>query len=324
MKTLLFFNNKGGVGKTTLVYHLGHMLAELGRQVLLVDLDPQMNLTSMSLSEERLLELYDTPANRPTIMKSIRPVIRGIGDIEPVHLEFITERLDLILGDLDLSNFEDMLSDSWTRCLDRDELSFRRVSVFHRVIREAAQRTSADYCLVDVGPNFGAINRATLLTADHVIVPMAADLFSLQGLKNVGRALTNWRTDWQDRLSRNPDSELPLPQATMQPSGYVVMQHAVRDNRPVQSYVRWANRIPVAYREFVNRDAPDTSATIETDANCLAVLKHYRSLMPMAMEARKPIFLLKPADGAIGAHFQAVKTVYEQFRTLCERILVMN
>lgn len=322
MKTLIFFNNKGGVGKTTLIYHTGYMLAELGKRVVLFDLDPQMNLTSMLLSDQRLLELYDTSQNRSTIMRSIRPVIRGMGDFEPALLESIADNLYLIPGDLELSGFEDILSDSWTRCLNGDELSFRRVSVFHRVLLEATQRVQADYCLIDIGPNFGAINRATLIAANHVVIPMAADLFSLQGLKNVGPTLTTWRDEWADRRARNPDSALALPQAVMAPSGYVVMQHSIWDSRPVKAYERWANQIPAAYNQYVLRQAPTVQPELAEDPNCLAILKHYRSLMPMAMESRKPIFLLKPSDGAIGAHYQAVKEVYRHFKLLCERIIL--
>ncbi|AQG79603.1 ParA family protein [Spirosoma montaniterrae] len=320
MKTLIFFNNKGGVGKTTLVYHVGYMLAQLGKRVVLLDLDPQMNLTSMLLTDQRLLAIYDIPQNRPTIMNSIRPVVRGIGDINPAQLETIAENLHLLPGDLDLSGFEDRLSDNWTKCLNGDELAFRTVSVFYRVLQEAVSQVQADYCLIDVGPNFGAINRATLIAADHVIIPMAADLFSLQGLKNVGATLTTWRREWADRRNRNPEPTLALPDAIMRPSGYIVMQHAVRDNRPVKAYTTWANRIPGAYSEFVLGLSTPPPA-LPDDPNCLAILKHYRSLMPMAMEARKPIFLLNPSDGAIGAHYQAVKEVYSHFKSLCERII---
>jgi hypothetical protein len=57
------------------------------------------------------------------------------------------------------------------------------------------------------------------------------------------------------------------------------------------------------------------------DGNCLGLLKHYRSLMPMAMEARKPIFHLKASDGAIGAHTYSVKDCEGDFRRLAESIL---
>ena len=322
MKTLIFFNNKGGVGKTTLVYHVGFMLAELGKRVVLLDLDPQMNLTTMALSDQRLLAIYDGAQPRTTIMNSIRPVIRGMGDIVPAHFELIADNLNLVPGDLDLSNFEDKLSDSWTRCSDGDELAFRRTSAFHRIIIEATTRAQADYCLVDVGPNFGAINRATLIAADNIIVPLAADLFSIQGLKNVGKTLTVWRNEWQGRRGLNPDPELLLPGASMRPSGYIVLQHAVRDNRPVKAYSTWANRIPLTYHQSVLLQTTPPPI-LDSDPDCLAILKHYRSLVPMAMEARKPIFLLKPFDGAIGAHFQAVKEVYDQFKKLAERIIAL-
>ena len=73
MKTIAFFNNKGGVGKTTLVYHFTYMLAELGYKCLAVDLDPQTNLTSMFLPDDRLIEIYDNDQTRPTILESIKP-----------------------------------------------------------------------------------------------------------------------------------------------------------------------------------------------------------------------------------------------------------
>ena len=323
MKTIIFFNNKGGVGKTTLAYHVGYMLAELRKNVLMLDLDPQMNLTSMMLTDERLSEIYEEEIPQLTIISSIRPVIKGIGDIKPAHLEHITERLFLIPGDLELSAFEDRLSDNWTKCLDGDELAFRTISVFHRIIKEAAGRTQADYCLIDVGPNFGAINRATLIAADDVIIPMVADLFSLMGLRNVGETLEKWRKEWVERLKKNPEPNLSLPNALMQPMGYIVIQHGVKENHPVKAYLKWANRIPLYFQEYVlNRyNFVNIDTTIENDSDCLAVLKHYRSLMPMAMETHKPIFFLKPADGAIGAHFQAVKEVYKDFKALCERII---
>jgi chromosome partitioning protein len=58
VKKIVFFNNKGGVGKTTMVYHTAYMLSELGKKVLVADLDPQANLTSLFLTQERLEEVF--------------------------------------------------------------------------------------------------------------------------------------------------------------------------------------------------------------------------------------------------------------------------
>ncbi len=321
MSVITFFNNKGGVGKTTLVYHLSSMLAELGHRVLAVDLDPQANLTSVFLSNERLSEIYETEGERPTILSAISPLNRGIGDIKKVHIEQINTNLGLIAGDLELSLFEDKLSTNWGNCLNGDEAAFRIVSAFYRIMKEAEKEFKADYVIVDVGPNFGAINRAALIAADYVVVPMGADLFSLQGLKNLGSRLNKWRTEWRDRLQRNPASDLNLPAAEMTPLGYVVMQHGIKESRPVKSYLRWANRIPKVFEESVLMNDDFRDKRVENDENCIALLKHYHSLIPMAMEARKPIFLLKPADGAIGAHFSAVKNTYSDFTHLANEII---
>jgi cellulose biosynthesis protein BcsQ len=321
MKTIAFFNNKGGVGKTTLVYHFTYMLAELGYRTLAVDLDPQANLTSMFLSDERLQEIYDSDNSRPTILESIKPLNRGISDIQPVHIENISDKIGLIAGDLELSLFEDKLSSSWGNCINRDEAAFRIVSSFYRIIAEANQRFNADFNVIDLGPNFGAINRATLIAADYVVVPMAADLFSLQGLKNLGTRLDTWHSEWSDRSTRNPEPALILPLGIMNPLGYVVMQHGIKESRPVQSYLKWANRIPQVFRHFVLKKEISPDIKIDNDEFCLALLKHYHSLIPMAMEARKPIFLLKPSDGAIGAHLGAVRNSYKDFKALTEKIV---
>ncbi len=323
MKTIVFFNNKGGVGKTTLVYHFSYMLAELGYRSLAVDLDPQANLSSIFLTDKRLQEIYDNENLRPTILESIKPLNRGISDIKAAHIEKISDKIGLIAGDLELSLFEDKLSSNWGNCLNGDEAAFRIVSSFYRVIKEASERFEADFNIIDIGPNFGAINRATLIAADYVVVPMAADLFSLQGLKNLGNRLDSWHSEWSDRASRNPEPSLLLPSADMKPLGYIVMQHGIKEKRPVKSYLKWANRIPQIFNEFVLKKGQDNTSLkrVENDDYCIALLKHYHSLIPMAMEARKPIFLLKPADGAIGAHYGAVKKAYNDFEALTRKIL---
>jgi chromosome partitioning protein len=298
------------------------MLAEMGYRSIAIDLDPQANLTSMFLSEEKLIEIYDKDSPRHTIVESIRPLDRGIGDIRPATIHKIRDNIGLLAGDLELSMFEDKLSSNWSKCLDRDEAAFRFVSSFYRIIKAASLQFEADFNIIDIGPNFGAINRATLISADYVVVPMAADLFSLQGLKNLGNRLDTWHIEWTDRSSRNPEPSLELPAGLMKPLGYVVMQHGIKESRPVKSYLAWANKIPQVFRQFVLKE-PVSDVQVDTDPYCLSLLKHYHSLIPMAMEARKPIFLLKPSDGAIGSHLGAVRNSYEDFKNLTSKIVSM-
>ncbi|NOY93092.1 MAG: ParA family protein [Deltaproteobacteria bacterium] len=319
MKTIAFFNNKGGVGKTTLAYHIAWTLSDMGLEVLVADLDPQANLSSMFLDEERLGRLWPDGAHPDTVLGSVEPILRGVGDVKSPHVERIADGLGLLVGDLGLSRFEDKLSQNWPLCLDRDEAAFRVISAFYRTLLSGSSSLGADVVLIDVGPNLGAINRAALLSADHVVMPLAPDLFSLQGLRNLGPTLRDWRQGWQERLARAPEG-LDLPPGEMEPAGYVVLQHNVRNDRPVKAYAKWAEKIPTQYRTSVLGLPAEKTMSTKQDPHCLALMKHYRSLMPMAMEARKPIFHLKPADGALGSHVAAAKRCGEDFENLTRAI----
>lgn len=319
--TLAFFNNKGGVGKTTLVYHLAHMLVERGHRVLIVDLDPQSNLTAMCIDEERLEVLWPESGEHPkTILGCVRPILRGIGDIDAPHVEPLRPGLSLVPGDLGLSTFEDKLSDAWPRALDGDEAAYRTLSAFHRVAQEGGADHDADLVIIDVGPNLGAINRAALLASEFVITPLAPDLFSMQGMRNLGPTLSGWRRSWEDRLARRPTAELDLPSGKMRPLGYLVMQAGMRLSRPVKAYKRWVERMPQQYHESLLGEEM-TRFTTENDPYCLGVMRHYQSLMPLAQDAQKPMFDLRPGDGAIGAHTKAVERCHLEFRTLADEVM---
>jgi chromosome partitioning protein len=228
------------------------------------------------------------------------------------------ERLALLPGDLSLSRFEDELSNQWRQCDGERLRPYLVTSAFWTVLGSVAERHHADVVLVDVGPSLGAINRAALVASDHVVVPVAPDLFSLQGLRNLGPTLRGWRGRWQRMLDALGDRSRPLPAGAMAPLGYVVLGHGVRLNRPVQAYQRWIERIPEDFHDAV-LDEPGPPPL--PDPYCLAQLKHYHSLMPLAQEARKPMFALKPADGAFGGHAQAAQRVYDEFHDLAIRIL---
>lgn len=340
-KIIAFFNNKGGVGKTSLVYHLAWMYQDLGLRVVAADLDPQANLTAAFLDEERLEQIWWENSQPTTIFDCIQPLLKGIGDIDNPHLEYVQEThpsrqlsfielgsLALLVGDLALSGFEDELSAQWINCLNGSgqPRALQVTSAFWRILQKAAVAHKADVILMDLGPNLGAINRAALIAADYVVVPLALDLFSLQGLRNLGSTLRTWREEWQERLAKTSSLgkkgfalDLQLPQGTMEPVGYVVLLHSVRLDRAVKAYELSIARISTVYQEVV-LNSKSENISIKNDPNCLALLKNYQSLMPMVQEAHKPMFYLKPADGAIGAHTKAVKNVYDDFGKLARKI----
>jgi chromosome partitioning protein len=326
---LTFFNNKGGVGKTSLVYHLAWMIAELGGRVVAVDLDPQANLTTAFLPEEALEALWTnnlSPERALTIHRCVSPLTE-VGDLRAPETIDIDQRsnprLHLIPGDLALAGFEDFLSQEWPNSLGSANLyrPFRILSAFWQVAQLAARTHQADVILADVGPNLGAINRSALIASDHVIIPLAADIFSLQGLSNLGPTLRRWRADWTKRLDNWSAPSFELPRGAMQPVGYILLQHAERLKRPVKAYAKWAERIPGEYRGSVLQTL-EAAPLLEHDPLCLARIKNYRSLIPMAQDVAKPIFKLTPADGAIGSHSYAVANARKDFQALAEAILM--
>lgn len=332
---LTFFNNKSGVGKTSLVYHLAWMLYDMGHRVLACDLDPQANLTAAFLNEERLESLWDesdtASTSRSTIFECVKPLMQ-VGDLQLSYLQSIVLQpemfqadLRLIPGDLALAGFEDTLSAEWPNALGSSDLyrPFRILTAFSTIMQEGAAKMNASIILADVGPNLGAINRSALIATDYVVVPLGADLFSLRGLRNLGPTLRRWRQDWKRRRDNWSIPDFPLPQGEMKPIGYVMQQHSVRLKRPVIAYDKWVNRMPEEYARNLldDNDGPSPETPAQDEAHALATVKHYRSLVPMAQEARKPMFHLTPADGAIGSHAAAANGARDDFKALAEKII---
>jgi len=324
---LTFFNNKGGVGKTSLIYHLAWMFSHMGKKILIADMDPQANLTAAFLSEDEIFSIWNETGGS-TVYQCLKP-LAGVGDLLEPNLQKLSNNFYLLPGNVALSNFEDQLSDAWPRSNDTKDRfrPLRILSSFWQIMQTAANKVNAEIILVDIGPNLGAINRSVLIATDYVIIPMGADLFSLQGLKNLGPTLRNWKSAWGKRLENWSDSEekdnypgLQLPEGKMRLLGYVCQQYGARLKRPVRAYDKWIQKIPHVYREAVLDEKDIEEIKQEDDPYCIATIKHYRSLVPIAQEHRKPIFDLTVADGAIGAHANAVAMAKDDFRKLSVKI----
>ncbi len=121
-----------------------------------------------------------------TIYGAIQPLVKGTGDIAQPALQIVDGGLALLAGDLTLSAFEDELSTQWPASLSGNERAFRVLSAFWRIMQQAGEKFGADLILADHGPNLGAINRVGLISADYVVIPLSPDLYSLQGLRNLG------------------------------------------------------------------------------------------------------------------------------------------
>jgi len=305
--TISLFNNKGGVGKTTLLFHLAHRLADTGKNVLMVDCDSQCNLTAYILDDTAIERAWSDTGN--SIYRSIEPVARTIGDIRNRAPVKLSEHLHLLPGDLLLSDFEDRLGDTWNAAKGGAEAALRAQSAIHRVIRQSAEKAVADIILVDLGPNLGALNRATLGGSDFVIVPVAPDLFSIRGTENLGSKLETWRHEWDQCNAAWKGTGLDIPQGRPKFLGYVVQSHNIRNSASgmTQGWNIFGKRVESAVQTNIVDKLDPLGQVLHRASYDLGLIPNLHSLIPYSQAARKPVYKCTAADGLNGAHISKAR-----------------
>jgi chromosome partitioning protein len=321
---LSVFNNKGGVGKTTYMYHIGHILAENGKKTLLVDCDSQCNLTAYCLDDDNILKSWESDGN--SIYQVIDPVYQGIGDFRqnlPVELK---ENLYLVPGDLKLSIFEDRLGDTWNSAKGGSIPELRPQIAIFRYLTWCAESLDIDIVMIDLGPNLGALNRSILGGTDYFITPLASDLFSIQGTQNLGNKLQHWAAEWRQIKESYKGEELNLPSGKPKYLGYVIQQHNVRNNATgmTKGWKIFADRIDGAIREnLVEPLSLLEQVDIKEDYN-LGKIPNLHSLIPYSLEARKPVFHSTSADGLTGEHITKARNsrdLFNQIISIIDRLM---
>jgi cellulose biosynthesis protein BcsQ len=324
-KTLSIFNNKGGVGKTTYMYHVAHLLAQDGLCVLMVDCDSQCNLTAYSLGDTEIDQAWADGGN--SIYRAIEPVYRTTGDIRsraPTKLRSKGE-LYLVPGDTRLSDFEDRLGDTWNAARGGSEPDLRAQSAIHRYISVAASKVDANLVMVDLGPNLGALNRAVLASSNFFITPVAPDLFSIQGTENLGRKLVSWRKEWDQANAAWDDDELSIPLGRPMYLGYVVQMHNRRSRSPGGMTAGWGiygQQLEDAVQENIVKKLEPLDQVIEwqDDDYNLGQIPNLHSLIPYSLEARKPVFNCTAEDGLRGAHITSAADSRSHFTQIVDTI----
>jgi cellulose biosynthesis protein BcsQ len=209
---ITIYNHKGGVGKTTLSVNIAAALADLGKSVLLVDSDPQCNLTSYLISDDivdDLLQNSEGP-NGETIWTAVKPIFDEVGEIKTVKPVDV-EKLALLPGDIRLSEFEEFLSEAWTNSYKRRLGGLRALTSISDLVTKISSKRQFDFVFYDTGPNIGPLNRVLLLDSDYFIVPVACDLFSVRALSTLGQTLKKWIIDARTVASLAPDGATLLP-----------------------------------------------------------------------------------------------------------------
>ncbi len=293
MNKVAIFNHKGGVGKTTLTVNLAIELAASGKRVLLVDTDPQCNLTSYLFEDsvvDDLLDNSDTKNGR-TIWSALKPVVEGIGDIweiEPYETAF--ENLYLIPGDIRLSEFEAELTDYWSQCLQRKTRGFRGTSALKSVVMNAGSRLNIDYVFYDVGPNIGPLNRIVLLDCDYFIVAVACDLFSLRALRTLGRSLARWIDEWKV-ISELAPAEIEILGGKPKLLGFIPQNFRVYGGRLVGAHSATLPRLTKDIQSQVVSvlSRTDPSLISETSGTQLGAVKDFGSRVSVSLAQGVPL-----------------------------------
>lgn len=320
---LTIFNHKGGVGKTTLTVNIAAALAKQGKHVLLVDSDPQCNLTSLLFADDVVDDLLDNSEepHGQTIWSAVRPVyeeIPGVSHLDPMHTS--TSGVDLIPGDIRMSQFEESLADSWTSCFKRKLGGFRAITAISALVQGVIDQHEYDFVFYDTGPNIGSLNRILLLDSDFFIVPVACDLFSTRALTTLGQTLMRWILDWRTIQALAPDGVYLLP-GTPRFMGYIPQRF--------KTYGQAMAGVPAGFLRQVERRIYSDVITILRNVDPslargavsearLGLVKDFATTAQLAQKQGVPISQVK--DGNTQHKVEALSA----FRTIAKAIITRS
>jgi cellulose biosynthesis protein BcsQ len=325
VKSICFFNNKGGVGKTTLLCNLAGSLAiKHNKKILVIDADPQCNASAYLLDEEELEKiLLDDTHN--SVDAFYDPVRRGLGysKINPTIVRSKRFCVDLIVGDPKLSIREDLLATDWAETRNGEPRGFQTTYAFKELVSRFEEY---DYVLIDMGPSLGALNRSVLLGADYFLMPLSVDIFSMMAVKNIIKSLTQWRGALEAAINRHYEQEGEYFKIadknvtwSLNFSGYVMQQYQAKKKdgkrQAVGAFERIIDRQKGELQELCNY------FQISLDETNLGEVPTLSSVVPLSQQAHAPIFDLGSKDGIVGAHYTRVSEAGIFFHTISQKFM---
>lgn len=311
MIQIAIFNNKGGVGKTTYLYHVANILADMGICTLMVDCDSQCNLTAYTIDDAEIKKSWYDRGN--SIYRVIQPVAENTGDIRLRQASCVRENLFLIPGDIDLSIYEDRLGETWPSA-SVQPASIRVQIAIYRYIKFAALKCNAQVVLLDLGPNLGALNRTVLGGCDYFITPLSPDLFSIKGTQNLGNKFVCWHDEWENNLRRWKKQESgvrleDLPSGKPKFLGYVTQQHNIRDTKSgmTKGWSIFGDQVDSAVRINIVQQLSPLGQSVLKENYMLGKIPNLHSLVPYSLNAHKPVYKCNSSDGLKGEHISKAK-----------------
>lgn len=303
MKIISLFNHKGGVSKTTTTFNLGWMLAKQGHKTLIIDADPQCNLTALVLGYNSIdnVEAFYAANENCDFYSCIKPVIDGsLGKIITANpLKTPNQNLFLLCGNIALSEIETQISVALTTSAAIPAIRNIPGSV-GAFIRQTAEEHQFDYVIVDMSPSVGALNECLLMASDYFIVPTAPDFFCAQAIKSLTNVIPRWNVEIKP--FRDSGIVYSFPQEPPKFIGFLSQKYRPRNGLPAKSFQKW---IDVIRNEVVNSlipalapigmtiDAAIFKASVTADEPFnLANISDFNSLIALSQKHNVPVFEL--------------------------------
>lgn len=307
MKIISLFNHKGGVSKTTTTFNLGWMLAEQGHKTLIVDADPQCNLTALVLGYNSIDDIDGFYAEKPNcdIYSCVKPVIDGsLGKLITANpLKTENPNLSLLCGSITLSEIETQISVALTTSAAIPAIRNIPGSI-GAFIRQTASHHGFDYVLVDMSPSVGALNECLLMSSDYFIVPTAPDFFCAQAIKSLTNVIPRWNTEIA--AFRDNGIVYSFPMSPPKFIGFISQKYRPRNGAPAKSFQKWIDTIkdevansliPVLSKINMSVDQNVFAANVVADEPFnLANISDFNSLIAQSQKHNVPVFALTDAQ----------------------------
>lgn len=322
MKVISVFNNKGGVGKTTLTFHLAHALAELGHKVLMIDADPQCNLTIYSLDQEIIHKLWEkedafiddgfetsksklSPDEFNSLNKESRslhyllmPTEEGTGELDELPpVQKLIKNLDIIPGRLSLHKYEEKISARWSDMYRGESLAIRTITKIRQLAEQYSEKNGYDYVIVDTSPSLGAMNKVIISMVDGFFVPASPDLFSLYGIRNIGKSIAGWKKEFDTIYKLISEEKRGLfPRKFVMFMGYTVYNAKPYDGgnqwRLATGHYSYAQKIPQTILDFIPEEVrePLSAKIIAKPIGGISVMHTHNTFPARAQKYHCPMW----------------------------------